>query len=84
MENIVGKGENAGNQHFLLFPTMFSKGLFSWSEKLSTVRKWVEGPRQGHKDCNNNTMLRYLTNFEIPFKASTFYRRRFRCYGKPY
>ena len=23
-ENIVGKGENAGNQHFLLFPTMFS------------------------------------------------------------
>ena len=23
-ENIVGKGENAGNQHVLLFPTMFS------------------------------------------------------------
>ena len=23
-ENNVGKGENAGNQHFLLFPTMFS------------------------------------------------------------
>ena len=23
-ENIVGKEENAGNQHFLLFPTMFS------------------------------------------------------------
>ena len=23
-ENIVGKGEYAGNQHFLLFPTMFS------------------------------------------------------------
>ena len=23
-ENIVGKGENAGNQHFLLFPTTFS------------------------------------------------------------
>ena len=28
VENIVGKGENAGYQHFLLFPTMFSKGLF--------------------------------------------------------
>ena len=27
IENIVGKGENAGYQHFL-FPTMFSKGLF--------------------------------------------------------
>ena len=29
LENIVGKGENAGNQHFLLkFPSMFSKGFF--------------------------------------------------------
>ena len=28
VENIVGKGENAGNQHFLLFPIMFSKGFF--------------------------------------------------------
>ena len=33
-ENIVGKGENAGNQHFLLFLTMFStfrraKSIFS-------------------------------------------------------
>ena len=27
VENIVGKGENSGNQHFLLFPTMFSKRL---------------------------------------------------------
>ena len=24
-ENIVGKGENAGNQHFLLFPQCFRK-----------------------------------------------------------
>ena len=23
LENIVGKGENAGNQHFLLFPQCF-------------------------------------------------------------
>ena len=23
-ENLVGKGENAGNQHFLLFPKMFT------------------------------------------------------------
>ena len=27
-ENIVGKGENAGHQNFLLFPTMFPKGFF--------------------------------------------------------
>ena len=27
VENMVGKGENAGNQHFLLFPHYFSKGF---------------------------------------------------------
>ena len=27
VENIVGKGENAGDQRFLLFPTMFSKAF---------------------------------------------------------
>ena len=33
-ENILGKGENAGNQHFFLFPTMFptlSKTNFNFS-----------------------------------------------------
>ena len=25
VEHIVGKGENAGNQHFLLFPQCFQK-----------------------------------------------------------
>ena len=28
IENIVEKRENAGYQHFLLFPTMFTKGFF--------------------------------------------------------
>ena len=28
VENIVGKGENAGNQHFLLFPQCFQKASF--------------------------------------------------------
>ena len=27
IENIVGKGENAGYQHFLIFPQCFSKGF---------------------------------------------------------
>ena len=27
VENFKGKGENAGYQHFLFFPTVFSKGL---------------------------------------------------------
>ena len=29
VENIIGKGENAGNQHFLLFPKCFQKALSS-------------------------------------------------------
>ena len=29
IENIVGKGENAGNQHFLLFPHNVFYGLLS-------------------------------------------------------
>ena len=28
IENVVGKGENAMYQHFLLFPTMISKDFF--------------------------------------------------------
>ena len=31
VENIVGKGENAGYQHFLLFPRCFQKAFFSGS-----------------------------------------------------
>ena len=33
VENIVGKGENASYQHFLLFLTMFSKSYFSSVDK---------------------------------------------------
>ena len=35
VENIVGKGQNAGSQHFLLFPQCFSKGLF-----FKVVKSW--------------------------------------------
>ena len=34
VENIVGKGENAGYQHFLLFPQCFQKATFSGSLKV--------------------------------------------------
>ena len=37
VENIVGKGENAGYQHFLLFPQCFQKVSFSVSLKVGTV-----------------------------------------------
>ena len=35
-ENIVGKGENAGYQHFHLFPQCFQKSSFSGSLKVET------------------------------------------------
>ena len=37
VENIVGKGENAGYQHFLLFPQVFQKASFSISSKVRIV-----------------------------------------------
>ena len=36
-ENIVGKGENAGYHHFLLFPQCIPKAFFSGSLKLCIV-----------------------------------------------
>ena len=38
VENIVGKGENAGYQHFLLFPQCFLK--LSFSGMLKVVIVW--------------------------------------------
>ena len=37
VENIVGKGENAGNQHFLLFQQNFQKASFSRLLKVRIV-----------------------------------------------
>ena len=42
VENIVGKGENAGNQHFLLFPQYFRKAFFSGSLKVGIVWERVK------------------------------------------
>ena len=37
VENIVGNGENAGYQHFLLFPQCFQKVLYTASLKVMIV-----------------------------------------------
>ena len=37
IENIVGKGENAGYQQFLLFPQCFQKTCFSRSLKFGIL-----------------------------------------------
>ena len=42
VENIVGEGENAGYQHFLLLPQCFQKALSSGDSKVVTVWKGVE------------------------------------------
>ena len=39
VENAVGKGENAGNQHFLFFPQCFPKSSFSGSLKVGLCGK---------------------------------------------
>ena len=39
-ENIVGKGENAGYQHFLLLPQCFQKISFSFSGLLKVGIVW--------------------------------------------
>ena len=40
VENIVGKGENAGNQHFLLFPQCFQKAFPQGEGGLKVVIVW--------------------------------------------
>ena len=42
VENIVGKGENAGYQHFLLFPQCFQKASFSGTLKVGIVWQRVK------------------------------------------
>ena len=42
VENIVEKGENAGYQHFLLFPKCFEKASFLDTSKGVIVWEWVK------------------------------------------
>ena len=48
VENIVGNGENAGYQHFLLFPQCFQKASMSGSLKVGIMRERVKRP-EGEK-----------------------------------
>ena len=56
VENIVGKGENAGCQHFLLFPQCFQKASFSGSLKLGLCSKELKPfitfqPKNQNSNC---------------------------------
>ena len=55
VENIVGKGENAGNQHFLLFKLCFQKATFSGLLKVRIVWQTVKERQNAFKmenKCN--------------------------------
>ena len=45
VENIVGKGENAGYLHFLIFQQCFGKASFPDTSKSVIVWKWIKQTR---------------------------------------
>ena len=57
VENIVGKGENAGYQHFLLFPQCFEKSFF---------------PRSGLRGKELNVHYVFKSYFEVWLKHGLF------------
>ena len=57
VENIVGKGENAGYQLFLLFPQCFQKAFLSGSLKVRIVWESV-------KSSQNSEFYQILENLE--------------------
>ena len=40
LENVVGKGENADYQHFLLFPQCFQNSFFPRGRQPARVAQW--------------------------------------------
>ena len=44
VENIEGKGKNAGYHHFLLFPQCFEHASFQDASKGVIVWEWVKSP----------------------------------------
>ena len=50
-ENIVGKGENAGCQHFLLFQQCFQKAPFPGSLKSGLYGKELSGQDKDIRTC---------------------------------
>ena len=59
IENIVGKGENAGHQHFLLFPQCFQNASFQGSLKVRILWKRVKAMRRLKTSRICTTLLHY-------------------------
>ena len=65
VENILGKGENAGDQHFLLFPKFFQKPLFSESLKVKIV--WLPAFSPFPKMFSKASFLRVVKSQDCEF-----------------
>ena len=52
VENIVGRGENAGYQHFLLFPRYFQKTSFSRPLKVGLCGKEIKEEQAFYQHFN--------------------------------
>ena len=63
VENIVEKGENAGYQHFLLFPHCFQKASFSRSLKVGIV--WLRVNFIQDKKILDRPKLKAFTNNKL-------------------
>ena len=82
VENIVGKGENAGYQHFLLFPQCFQKASFQEASKGVIVWEWVNPfPNKPRFLCVRRSVLlntlwekeKFLVMSYFSFSRSVFY-----------
>ena len=87
IENLVIKGENAGNQYFLLFPLCFQKASFPGllknrivCGKVSTILGIHFGPlscRLTYMACVNNVVLFYMPFYPNYFQTITWVNQAF-------
>ena len=67
VENIVGKGENAGYQHFLFFPQCFEKASFQDSSKGVIVWEWVNHRQRTNFGLSQNKRV-HAEHFQLWLK----------------
>ena len=72
VENIVGKGKNAGSQHFILFPKWFLKTFFSGALNVIIVWQKVLTLSQTSPGVCRTSLLKTLWEKEKLFVTSNF------------
>ena len=84
VENNVGKGENAGYQHFLLFPQCFDKASVPDTSKGVIVWEWIKGLEVHYQlQVENAAIIMYfLLSLQcfLPFpKQSSIFQSHLYC-----